>query len=196
MLSDAQIDRWSRQILLPDVGGRGQLRLLGARVGLVGDGRVAAQCVDLLRRAGVPVTAGVVPDDAEVFVDLAADTDAGVALARRAVAAGAPLVRGRIAGAAATVDTLTGRPCGCCATAGQPVPARGANALAIPAAQALAIPAAQALAALVAAEVLGVLLAPPRHGRRQRIDLAAGDFWSAALAGPACEVCDECGARP
>jgi len=188
MLSDAQIDRWSRQILLPDVGGRGQLRLLAARVGLVGDGRVAAQCVDLLRRAGVPVAAGAVPDDAEVFVDLAADTEASGVLARQAVAAGAPLVRGRIAGAAAAVDTLTGRPCGCCATAAQPALARGPGAL--------ASPAAQALAALVAAEVLAALLAPPRHGRRQRIDLAAGDFSSAALAGPACEVCDEYGARP
>lgn len=187
MLSDAQIERWSRQILLPDVGGRGQLRLLAARVGLVGDDPVAAQCVDLLQRAGVPVTAGVVPDDAEVLIDLAADTDASVTLARRAVAAGVPLVRGRLAGAAGSVDTLTGRPCGCCVTPGQPSPARGSGPL--------IRPAAQALSALVAAEVLGALLAPPRHGRRQRFDLAAGDFAGAALVGPTGDGCEVCGAQ-
>lgn len=35
VLSDAQIERFARQIVLPEVGGRGQERLLGARVRLV-----------------------------------------------------------------------------------------------------------------------------------------------------------------
>jgi adenylyltransferase/sulfurtransferase len=180
MLSDTQIERWSRQILLPDVGGRGQLRLLGARVGVVGDGPAAAQCVDLLRRAGVPVTAGVL-DDADVVVDLDADSGTSAALARRAAGTATPLVRARLAGAAGTLDTLVGRPCGCCLPADPPRAAGDGEPL--------AAPAAQALAALAAAEVVRVLLAAPRQGRRQRFDLAAGDFAGTVLIGAACEVC-------
>jgi hypothetical protein len=38
-LTDAQIDRYSRQIIVPHVGGRGQERLLGAKMLLAGDAR-------------------------------------------------------------------------------------------------------------------------------------------------------------
>jgi hypothetical protein len=38
-LTDAQIDRFSRQIIVPRIGGRGQERILGARMLLVGDAR-------------------------------------------------------------------------------------------------------------------------------------------------------------
>jgi hypothetical protein len=181
MLSDVQIDRWSRQILLPDVGGRGQLRLLAARVGLVGDGPVVARCADLLRRAGVAVTPGVVPDDADVLVDLDGDPETSGALARRAAATAVPLVRGRLAGGAGSVDTLIGRPCGCCVILDRP----SSEGVSGP----MAIPAAQAMSALVAAEVLGVLLTSPRQGRRQRFDLAGGDFACGSLVAPACDVC-------
>ncbi len=37
VLSDAQIERYSRQIVLPQVGGRGQERLLAARVAIAGE---------------------------------------------------------------------------------------------------------------------------------------------------------------
>src|SRR5262249_57706925 len=109
MLTDPQIERWSRQILLPDVGGRGQVRILSARLGVLGEGRGAEVAVELLRRAGVPVAHGVVPRDAEVVVDLD-DDDIALPVATPKM----PLVRGRVAGAAGSVITLVGRPCALC----------------------------------------------------------------------------------
>ena len=180
MLSDEQIERWSRQILLPEVGGRGQLRLLEARVGVCGGGPGAALCVDLLARAGIHVADGV-PERADVLVDLDAGDEPGAALARRAVALDVPLIRGRRTGAGATVDTLVGRPCGCCVTA-ERAPGGGDP-------DGLAGTTAQACAALVAAEVLATLLERPAHGRRQRFDLSQGDFTGGPLAAGGCTVC-------
>jgi adenylyltransferase/sulfurtransferase len=40
-LSDQQIERWARQIILPEVGGRGQARLLGATACVAGMGGAA-----------------------------------------------------------------------------------------------------------------------------------------------------------
>ncbi|HVM95293.1 MAG TPA: ThiF family adenylyltransferase [Candidatus Acidoferrales bacterium] len=53
MLSDHQIDLYSRQILLPQVGGRGQEALLNSAVLVVGDGETARTFVLYLARAGV-----------------------------------------------------------------------------------------------------------------------------------------------
>jgi hypothetical protein len=180
MLSDEQVERWSRQILLPEVGGRGQLRLLEARVGVSGGGPGVALCVDLLARAGVHVADGV-PERADVLVDLDAGHELGAALARRAVALDVPLIRGRRAGACATVETLVGRPCGCCVTAER------ASAGSDP--DGLAAATAQACAALVAAEVLATLLERPSHGRRQRFDLSHGEFTGGPLTADGCAVC-------
>lgn len=52
-LSDAQIDRYSRQIVLPEIGGAGQQRLLTARVAVAGAGELAATVVRYLAGAGV-----------------------------------------------------------------------------------------------------------------------------------------------
>ncbi|HJQ84955.1 MAG TPA: ThiF family adenylyltransferase, partial [Candidatus Binatia bacterium] len=53
VLSDAQLERYSRQVLLAGVGGSGQRRLLDARVAVAGDGGAVATAVTLLARAGV-----------------------------------------------------------------------------------------------------------------------------------------------
>ncbi|MCI4349863.1 MAG: ThiF family adenylyltransferase, partial [Thermoplasmata archaeon] len=52
-LGDAQVERYSRQIVLPEVGGRGQERLLAARIAVAGVGAAALTAVTLLGRAGV-----------------------------------------------------------------------------------------------------------------------------------------------
>ncbi len=185
MLSDADIERWSRQIILPEVGGRGQRRLMTARVSVVGDGPVAACATDLLARAGVTAerSSGQL-DDAELVVDLGPGKSAGTALARRALERGVPLVRGRCWSAGGTVDTLVGRPCGLCLS--------GAALPSGPTGEALAAPAAQAVAALVATEVLRVLLIGAPVGRRQLVDLDGGRFSCEALDSAGCA---SCGAR-
>src|SRR5262245_55493685 len=129
MLTDAQLERYSRQILLPEVGGRGQERLLAATVTLARGGVAAT----LLGRAGVgrlvlvdPV--GVPPREpspdclverhgcagdaplGDVVVDLTDATDLGA----RAATAGKPFVVGAAAATSATLATLVGRPCRAC----------------------------------------------------------------------------------
>lgn len=53
MLTDSQIERYSRQIVLPEVGGRGQERLLAAHAAIVGRDEAALFCAAYLAAAGV-----------------------------------------------------------------------------------------------------------------------------------------------
>ena len=53
MLSDPQIERYSRQIILPQVGGKGQQRLLHANVLVHGDGPWQPEALLYLTAAGV-----------------------------------------------------------------------------------------------------------------------------------------------
>ena len=61
-LSDAQIERYARHILLQDVGGQGQARLLQSRVLVIGAGGLGAPVLMYLAAAGVG-TLGVIDDD-------------------------------------------------------------------------------------------------------------------------------------
>lgn len=56
-LSDAQIDRFARQIILPGVGAAGQARLLEARVAVCGTAKGARHAVRYLRAGGLQVCA-------------------------------------------------------------------------------------------------------------------------------------------
>ena len=53
MLEDAQIERYSRQIILPQIGGKGQEKLLRSQVYIDGDGLLAAAALLYLVAAGV-----------------------------------------------------------------------------------------------------------------------------------------------
>jgi molybdopterin/thiamine biosynthesis adenylyltransferase len=52
-LSDEEIDRYSRQIRLPEIGGLGQMRLKKARLGLIGMGGIGAPAALYLTGAGI-----------------------------------------------------------------------------------------------------------------------------------------------
>lgn len=119
-LSDAQIERYSRQIVLPEIGGRGQERLLGAVVAVAGAGALAAiagrylagagigtlrfedaALGDAARRLNPEVAAGTGGVDATTTVVAAADLAPAAldAYARRARRLGVPLIAaGRLPG--------------------------------------------------------------------------------------------------
>lgn len=52
-LSDAQLDRYTRHIVLRDVGGAGQMALLGASVAVIGAGGIGSPVIQYLAAAGV-----------------------------------------------------------------------------------------------------------------------------------------------
>ncbi len=53
MLSDAELDRYARQIILPTFGGAGQATLKGAHVAVIGAGGIGCPAITYLAAAGV-----------------------------------------------------------------------------------------------------------------------------------------------
>ena len=68
-LTEAQIDRYSRQIIVPHIGGRGQERLLAARILLVGDARDIEAPLAYLVGAGVGTICLKLSADQAVFTE-------------------------------------------------------------------------------------------------------------------------------
>jgi hypothetical protein len=164
MLADALVERYSRQILLPEVGGRGQERLCAAQVVVTGSDEAARTATDLLRAAGITVVA-------ESGAEGAVAADAG----------GARVLARWHAGGARVV-LLLGRPCEHCLPAGT---------LELPASHRddVAAPTAVATGALVAAEALRAILGLADGGRSHALDLTDGAFAGTPLGGPGCARC-------
>ena len=68
-LSDAQLDRYARHIVLKEIGGEGQRRLLAATVALVGAGGIGSPAIQYLAAAGVGALR-VIDDDAVALDNL------------------------------------------------------------------------------------------------------------------------------
>ncbi len=65
-LTDTQLERYARHIILPEIGGLGQQKLCAAKVLVIGAGGLGSPCLEYLAAAGVG-TLGIVDDD---MVDL------------------------------------------------------------------------------------------------------------------------------
>ncbi len=63
MLTDAQLDRYARHIVLKEIGGAGQVRLLSASIAVVGAGGIGSPAIQYLAAAGIG-RLRVIDDDA------------------------------------------------------------------------------------------------------------------------------------
>jgi len=137
-LSDAQIERFSRQIILPQIGGTGQQRLLGASVALAGEGDLARIAALYLAGAGVGrievhradghrLADDLVDLDPEIAVrtsrrplseavcDVSVACDLPLAEIEAAAAVGRPLIAGGTDGSRGWLVVATAEPGGGCA---------------------------------------------------------------------------------
>jgi molybdopterin-synthase adenylyltransferase len=94
-LSDAQLERYARHVILDEVGEEGQARLLASRVLVVGAGGLGSPLLQYLAAAGVG-TLGVVDDD---VVELSN-------LQRQVIHATGDIGRPKVASAAAAIAEL------------------------------------------------------------------------------------------
>ncbi|MEG9860898.1 MAG: molybdopterin-synthase adenylyltransferase MoeB [Parvularculales bacterium] len=68
-LSDTQVERYARHIVLKEIGGMGQQKLLSSRVLVIGAGGLGAPCLMYLAAAGVG-TVGIIDDDVVALTNL------------------------------------------------------------------------------------------------------------------------------
>ena len=68
-LSDSQLDRYARHIVLREIGGEGQRKLLGATVAIVGAGGIGSPAILYLAAAGIGALR-VIDDDSVVLDNL------------------------------------------------------------------------------------------------------------------------------
>jgi len=94
-LTDTQLERYSRQILLHGVGGKGQKKIAAAKVFLVGAGGLGSPAALYLASAGVG-TIGIIDDD---VVDLSN-------LQRQVLHSTKTLNRAKVASAQATISAM------------------------------------------------------------------------------------------
>ncbi len=110
-LSDDELDRYARHIVLREVGGAGQMRLKAARVAVIGAGGIGCPAITALAAAGIG-TLTVVDDDHVDLSNLQRQTLFGTAdigrakvdVAREAVARLNPHVA--VTAVAARIDTV------------------------------------------------------------------------------------------
>ena len=72
-LTDGQLDRYARHIVLKEIGGEGQRRLLGATVAVIGAGGIGSPLIQYLAAAGVG-TLTVIDDDEVALSNLQRQT--------------------------------------------------------------------------------------------------------------------------
>jgi hypothetical protein len=203
MLTDAQVERYSRQIILPEVGARGQERLLAARVAVHGDGAAATTAATLLGRAGIGALE--VSEDVVALPDLSPDcrlsrgdgsaADVAVVLLtwdRHAgedvygtcsYDLGTPTVLGIVVGSRLVVGTLLCRSCLSCFHGTWPLPDRDPLAdTAAPAARTM-------LGALAANEALRVLVTAPTKSRLTILDVERGTAVVREIEPVGCRLC-------
>ena len=65
-LSDEELDRYARQIVLPDLGGTGQRRLTRSSIVLIGAGAIGSAALSALAGAGIGRLTIVDPDEIEL----------------------------------------------------------------------------------------------------------------------------------
>ena len=169
-LTDDAIERYSRQILLPEIGGRGQERLCATRGIVIGSGDAAAMVASLLAAAGMNVECR--PGPPGTLVTTLGEVGAVVA---------------RLEAAAATVTTLAGQPCRQCIPPDLQPQANARRA------DPDEVATAQVVGALVATEALRLALGVATSGRTQVIDLVTGTFAGRPIA--ATSGCDACAPR-
>lgn len=213
MLTDQQIERYSRQIILPNVGGRGQEGLLSASVALVGTGELCVTAAQYLAAAGVgrltvpaPVLAAVEdlnPDcraqpsssaevvrSHDVVISAGAPLETCRAVNAACVACGTPLVWGELGGRVGQVTVFAGhRPDAPCYQCARPQPNGEVEA-----ADVLAGVTAALVGTLLATEALKAVLGIGRSltGRMLVYDLRGTVVHESALSKD--PLCIDCGA--